>query len=498
MKRLLRGNLFNLTSAIGFILAVASLTIIVLLTLIEFLGHQSHPYMGIVTFIILPGFLNVGFLLMIVGAWRERRRVRKGEAAVIELPHLDLSKPAHRRAVLGLMVGGFMFLMVSAFGSYQAYEHTETVQFCGQVCHDVMKPEYTAYQNSPHARVKCVECHIGPGTTWYVKSKLSGAYQVYSTMFHKYEQPIRTPVDNLRPAKETCEVCHWPKQFYSEKLHTKTWFMTDDTNTKKQTQMMLKIGGGTPEMGVSEGIHYSMYLAHQISYVATDRLRSEIPYIESKGQDGSVTVYRSTEKPITPAQLAKLERHTVDCIECHNRPSHVYHHPSEAMDQALGSGLIDASLPEIKRVAIETLEKPYKDDKSAEDGIQQSLVDFYHKSHPDVEKSKKPQIDAAVEQVRKIYARNYFPYMKVSWKAYPNHLGHMYSAGCFRCHDGKHVSDKGKVLTNDCNSCHTIVSQDGANGKREESLSGLRFRHPIEIGDAWKTMKCSECHAEQK
>ena len=81
-----------------------------------------------------------------------------------------------------------------------------------------MKPEFTAYQNSPHARVECVACHIGPGASWFVRSKLSGLRQVFAVTFHTYETPIPTPVHNLRPARETCEACHWPQKYGEDRL----------------------------------------------------------------------------------------------------------------------------------------------------------------------------------------------------------------------------------------------------------------------------------------
>ena len=90
--------------------------------------------------------------------------------------------------------------MLSSLGSYRVFEETESPQFCGALCHTVMKPEYTAYKISPHSRVRCTECHIGPGASWFVRAKLSGLYQVYATVTDVYPRPIPVPVQNLRPA----------------------------------------------------------------------------------------------------------------------------------------------------------------------------------------------------------------------------------------------------------------------------------------------------------
>jgi hypothetical protein len=483
MKRRLPGVLFNTITLIGVLIALVTLGAIILLTVVEYYSTQQHPYMGIVTLLILPVFLNLGLLVAVLGTIRAYRRTRAGKSVELHLPRIDLNERRHRNAFLLFCFGPFLFLVITAFGSYQAYEYTESVQFCGQVCHTVMKPEFTAYKASPHARVGCVECHIGPGATWFVRSKLSGSYQVY-------------PIANLRPAKETCEQCHWPNHFYSAKLQGKTYFLSDEQNSKCQMNMLMKIGGGNPAHGATEGIHLHMYIANTISYVALDPQRSVIPYIESHAPDGTVRIYRSTETPISEEQVRKSKKHVVDCIECHNRPTHIYHHPAQSVNQAMAQGLISPDLPEVKRVTVEALEKPYKTEREALESIRKEIEEFYRKQYPQVVETRKAALDQAIQQTRKIYSLNYFPEMKVSWRAYPDHIGHMYSPGCFRCHDNKHVSNDGKVLTTDCNLCHTLLSQKFDKEVQKVSLNGLQWRHPMDIGDAWKEMQCSDssCH----
>lgn len=485
----------NRTSLVGVTLAATSAILIVFLSVLEFFSRQSHPYMGLITFIGLPTILNFGLLLTVIGAVRTHRRLKRGEPTR-PLPKLDLNNRRHVKGAALFLGLATLFLFGSAFGSYKAYEYTETVEFCGTLCHNVMKPEHVAYLNSPHARVDCVQCHIGPGATWFVRSKLSGSYQFYSVCFNKYSRPIKTPVENLRPSRETCETCHWPTQFYSQKLLKKTYYLSDDKNTRGELSLAMKVGGGDPEHGNTEGIHWSMYLSHQVTYVPTDRTRSVIPYIESRDKSGKVIIYRSTETPFTAAQVAKGERRLVDCIECHNRPSHRYHPPAESVDQALAANRIDATLPEIKRLAVETLEKPYKTEDEAVATIARDLPAFYTKNHPDVAKAKTAEVAGAATELQAIYKRNYFPEMRTDWKAFPDNLGHKYSSGCFRCHDGKHVTDTGKVLTNACNACHTIAAQSGYKGPTTNALDQV-FKHPIDIGDAWKTTKCTDCHKPQ-
>lgn len=494
MKYRLPRSFYNKTTFVGAFLAFISLLVILFLFALEVTAPQPHPYMGLVAFIILPAFLFLGLLIALYGIIRTWRLGRRTDKPIPEF-HFDLGIPAQRNAAIMVVMTGVFVLLVAAFTSYQAYEYTDSVEFCGMTCHAVMKPEYTAYKASPHARVSCVQCHIGPGATWFVRSKLSGAYQVYSTIFHKYHKPIETPIANLRPARETCEQCHWPQHFYAAKLKSLSYYKSDEKNTPSSVTLLMKIGGGDPNHGSAEGIHFHMYLDARISYVAADRKRLQIPYIEVRYPDGRFRSYRSTETDMPEDKLRKAERHEVDCIECHNRPTHRFRHPAESVNLALSLGKIKPSLPNIKAISVEALEKPYRTETEALAGIRKTVQEAFPRQPGANSSARQRDVEQAIQTLQAIYRTNYFPEMKVSWKAFPDHIGHMYSAGCFRCHDGKHVSPDGRVLSKDCNICHTIIAQRGPDGRMETSLRGLPFRHPGDVGDAWKEMNCSDCHA---
>ncbi|HMK38543.1 MAG TPA: NapC/NirT family cytochrome c, partial [Bacteroidota bacterium] len=393
-----------------------------------------------------------------------------------------------------IAVGTVLLLLFSAFGSFKAYEHTDSDQFCGESCHTVMEPEYTAYQYSPHARVGCVKCHIGPGAGWFVRSKLSGTYQLYAVTFNKYPRPIPTPIENLRPAQETCEQCHWPKQFFSQKEIKNTYFMSDDRNTRWSLNLLVKIGGGNLESGNTSGIHWHMNLANELTYIPADSSRQTIPWIRSKHPDGKVTVYRSTESTLSDEELQKRPVRRMDCIDCHNRPTHIYQSPARSVNHLMALGWIDPSLPGVKALAVRALEYPYSSTPVAMDSIKRTVQEYYASGYPAVADSQKEAIERTVDELRRIYSRNYFPHMRVNWKTYPDNIGHMYSPGCFRCHDGKHVSDSGVVLSRDCNMCHTILAQQFEQDSLRLSLGGIEYRHPVDIGDAWKESNCNECH----
>jgi NapC/NirT cytochrome c family, N-terminal region len=498
-KQKLPTSFYNPVTLAGTAIATISFGLILFLIALEIIGGEQKPYMGIIAFVILPAFLILGIIIILYGIFREHRRKRLGIEVERKFPVINLNDPKQRRAVTIFIGGTILLLLFTAFGSYKAYEYTDSVQFCGTVCHKVMEPEYTAYQYSPHARVACVQCHIGPGAEWYVRSKFSGAYQVYSVIFKKYSRPIPTPIENLRPAQETCEQCHWPSHFYSEKKVENTYFVSDENNSRWNLTMLLKIGGGNEETGVRTGIHWHMNIANDITYYALDSSRMIIPWVKVRSKStGKITIYRAENSPVKDEDIKPEMTRKMDCIDCHNRPSHIYNPPMVSVDHLMALGSIDPKLPYIKSIAVQYLDRPYSTKEGALDSIKSSIEDFYNINYPQVAVDKKESIEKSIEEIQKIYSRNYFPYMRVSWRYFPNQIGHMYAPGCFRCHDGKHFNDEGKAIPHDCNTCHTIIAQEFDNEKTEFSLKGIDYKHPVDIGDAWKTIACSTCHLAGK
>ena len=483
---------YNFVSLFGVTIVAASFISITLLFFSELLGREEHPYFGIFTYIIFPAILILGLTVILVGMIIERRRRRHlAPEEIAAFPRIDLNDPRRRRSLVVFLVFLFVFLFVSAFGSYRAYEYTESVAFCGQLCHEVMNPEFVAYQASPHARVKCVECHVGPGAGWYVKSKLSGAYQVYSVAFKKFPRPIATPVHDLRPAQDTCEKCHWPEKFFGAQLKVFNRFGYDEKNTLSQTRMLINTGGGSPATGQVEGIHWHMNIANEITYISTDAQRQVIPYVVMKDQHGAVTEYKVADFKMTPQEISNAPKRKMDCVDCHNRPSHIYLQPDEAVNQSLIAGKLDASLPYLKGQAVEALSKDYQSTSEALSAIASGLTDYYRTRYPEIYASKEGSIQAAIGETQRIFQTYIFPEMKVDWRTHPTNIGHYYSVGCFRCHDGKHVSNTGKIIRNDCNICHTVLDQTD-NGATFAPPNGS-FRHPVDLG-TMSALNCTACH----
>ncbi|HAY33126.1 MAG TPA: cytochrome C [Bacteroidetes bacterium] len=497
-KRKFPVSFYNPITLVGVAISSVSFGLILFLMVIELTAERPKPYMGIITFVILPSILIIGLLLIAIGIFREHRLKIKGKSIERTFPIIDLNDPKHRISATVFTVGTILLLVFSAFGSFKALEYTDSDEFCGTVCHTVMEPEYVAYLNSAHSRVGCATCHIGSGADWFVKSKISGSYQVYSVLFNKFPRPIPTPIENLRPAQETCEQCHWPKHFFGEKKVDYVYYLSDEKNTKSYLTMLLRTGGGNIELGNASGIHYHMNIANEILYYTADHSRAEIPYIEAKNLKGEVTIYRDKNANFDISKLNRNELRRMDCIDCHNRPAHVYNQPDKMVNLYMSSNRIDETLPFIKSIAVQALEIQYSKKNIALDSIKLFINNFYSLNYPDIYKEKKSNILKTIEEVQQIYSRNYFPEMMVSWKRFPVNLGHTYSNGCFRCHDGNHVSDNGKVISNDCNVCHTILHQELPVEGKLLSFEGMDFIHPVDLGGSIDRQLCIDCHGPDK
>ncbi len=467
----------NWMSLIGSVTAIGGLFSFFTLFVIDTVAHFSNPYISILTWMVAPAFLVFGLFLVVIGGLRERRR-RKGGASLMSTVQVDLSRPRDRRIMAVFIVGGVLFLFLSAVGSYNSYQFTESVEFCGATCHTVMKPEFTAHALGPHARVACVECHIGPGASWFVRSKLSGSYQIYATSFDKYPRPIPTPIENLRPARETCEQCHWPSQFIGNLDRTFNYFLSDASNTPYSIRMVLKIGGSDPLLGPVGGIHWHTAVSNRVDYVATDPARQNIPWVRMTDEQGVVTFYRA---PGFTNNVSQGETRRMDCIDCHNRSSHRFMSPDGAVDLALDLGRMPRTLPWIKTNVVYVLTRKYDNDTQARDGIATALADRY----PNDSRTRD-----VIPVVQQIYADNFFPEMRSDWRAYPDNIGHLIWSGCFRCHDGSHKSADGKVITASCNACHVILAQGSGSDLQQLTPEGQPFKHPG--GDYDNT--CNECH----
>ena len=437
------------------VVTVATVTWMVFLP-ITLRGGTLHPYFGLVVYLLLPGVFIGGLVLIPIGIYWNRRRKRKSGVMPTDFPPLDPRNPELRKLATFVAVTTFLNIIIASQFSYSAVRYMDTVSFCGQTCHTVMKPEFTAHQQSPHSRVECVNCHIGPGASWFVRSKLSGAGQVFAVLLGNYPRPIPAPVRNLRPARETCETCHWPQKFGEDRLRDITSYAEDEQNTLSHTVLLLHLGGGASRIGI-HGRHLGEGVL--VRYYASDEKRQTIPWVEYTA-GGKTAVYAAGNAKPDPAQIREM-----DCVDCHNRPTHIYQLPARAVDQAMGTGEISSALPFVRKQGVTILKQSYATEEEAAARIPAALEDFYRNNYPQVYAQRRDEVTRSAQALLRIFQHNVFPAMKVTWGTYPNNLGHTDFNGCFRCHDEQHATQDGKTITQDCSACHNILAADEKNPK---------------------------------
>lgn len=479
----------------GFGVALLALLFTLSFLFFDLITPAPSPYIGVWTYLVLPGFMVLGALAAMVGLWVTGRRRLRGaqEGTRIQYyPRIDLNLSAHRRALLvvGLVVA--LTLPVVGLLSYRGYHYTDSTEFCGKVCHEVMEPQYTAFMRSPHARVECAECHIGAGASWYVKSKLSGLRQVWAVATDSFSRPIPPAIRELRPATETCQQCHWPAQFYGDQHRTIHHFRSDEANTHEFVRMLVKTGGNDPATGPPQGIHWHMTLGYQLEYVAVDDFHQEIPWVKiTERATGDARVFRSDGLSAKDPPPAGTHR-ALDCMDCHNRPTHIFRSPDLRANAAL---LVDPKLqglPYAKRELVAALVAPYDGKEAALAGVETALRDFYRTQYPQVSAEREELLAKLIEAAQDIYATSFFPAMNVNWRTYPDNIGHKEFPGCARCHDGKHVSAEGDAISTACGDCHTFLTPPDSDSP--ELVREGAFTHPVKLEGMHADLLCSACH----
>jgi hypothetical protein len=203
----------------------------------------------------------------------------------------------------------------------------------------------------------------------------------------------------------------------------------------------------------------------RIRYISTDERRQVIPVVYYSDGSGKIREYVSTDIKVTKQDLEKGETRAMDCIDCHNRPTHAFELPENAIDLRMSRGSISTELPYIRKKAVELLKADYTDRESAQKQIVEALETYYRTEYPAIYNGKRALIEQSADSVVKIYLRNIFPEMKMTWGVHPNNLGHNDFPGCFRCHDGSHTTSDGQTISNDCTSCHNLLATQEENPK---------------------------------
>ncbi len=389
-------------------------------------------------------------------------------------------------------------LIVSLFvsGAY-VWEYTNSSVFCGTSCH-TMPPEYAAYQISPHARIACVECHIGREFIGnQIFRKAGDMRHVFATLFVTYEYPIR--IKNMRPAPEICEKCHSPEKFSDDSLRVATHYNAD--MSAYNIYLILKTGGGAKREGLGRGIHW--HIVNTVYYYPTDEEAQTIPYVKVIQDDGSAVEYVDVEAGFDPASIDESQLKQMDCITCHNRITHRVYTPEESLDSAFTLGKIAIDIPGIQQKGVEVLRGEYASQEEGLNAISE-LEPYYKNVFPEYYSSNSEKVKQAIEILQKIYVDSVFIEQKVDWDSHPTNVGHINSPGCFRCHDGKHLNAQNEAIRLECNLCHSIPVVAGP----QDFLTNIEISRGLEpethLNPNWIAMhnqaigpSCSNCHTTE-
>jgi hypothetical protein len=482
----------NPITLLGAILAVTGNCGLVFFVGIQFLQVKTSPYIGMLVYLGLPTVLILGLILIPAGMlWEARRRAaaaRRGQGIPPALK-LDFGNARHLMAVMVFAMLTAVILGVLGAGGFRAVEFMDSPTFCGGLCHTVMEPQYEPYKRSAHAEVECTACHIGPGANWYAKSKLSGLRQVLAVVTDSYPRPIPAPIENLRPARATCEGCHWREKAYGLFLRVYRSYLPDEDNTLHARALAFRVGTGGSKLEEAGGVHW--HTSAQLWYRSADTERQIIGWVKVEKPES----VEEWVNPDVPAGEPLEEERLMDCIDCHNRAAHKIPPPNDLIDDALANSRMDPSLPYLKREALRLMgafdSVPDPEELTArwsQDGWFEQLEEFYRVNYPEVAASKLASIREAVDELKRISELVLYSDMKTSWVTYPDNRGHPIlegetNTGCFRCHAKLVKVDTGEQLAGGlgggaCLACH------GLGEEGQERLGGDPLDEPV----------CAYCH----
>ncbi len=439
----------------GIALTTICFTLILIGLFLHMTGLIENAYAAIVTFLIFPAGAVLGLILIPLSGYFRRKNWFKNTLNKSNLV-IDFGNKAHRKTAFVIVILTVINVVVFSLVAYEAYHFTDSDFFCGTVCHTVMDPEYTAYQRSAHAKVGCVSCHIGSGAEWYVKAKFSGLRQVKAVIDNSYSRPIPVPVEHLRPARDTCEECHWPEKFHGKKVKQFISFSNDDQENPEIQEVALHIGGRNPITAAFEGIHWHVSNNVKVEYESLDDTRTAIGRIKVSKPSGITEEYFLEDSE--DAAKKDIVWRTMDCIDCHNRPTHVYDALEPKVDFGLYSKKINPELPGIREDSLIVLQKEYPSRQEAQEKLVETLLALQAERNGSafVEENQQSLISSGA-YLLEAYMGNVWPKMKVTWGTYKGHNGHMYEDegyGCFRCHDDEHQTSFGKTISQSCDLCH--------------------------------------------
>ncbi len=419
----------------GVSLTTVSAFAFVTFYIVEELGLLASPYAGLFGFVFLPAVFVLGLLLIPIGMWRETRRRRRGSAPWA-WPSVNLGNGTTRRVVAAVATLSLVNLAIVAIAGFGATHYMESTEFCGQVCHEPMKPQFISHQVGAHASVGCVACHVGPGASGTIKAKLNGTRQLYEVALHNFPRPIRAQ-GRVPPAAGTCMNCH--RAGFTPRDTTKVIreYADDEANTETVTTLDM----------LTARAHWHARPDVRVEYISSAADPAVVTYVKASVAGGAATEYFGPDVASVPPGTMRQ----MDCTDCHSRPAHTFSATAErAVDRAIGAGEISRTLPFVRKEMVAALKAEYSSEAAALPAIAQRLAQFYASR----DSALAPEVARAVSAAQRLYQTNVFPEMKITWGTHTSQLGHVDTAGCFRCHDAEHKSRQGKEVSQDCELCH--------------------------------------------
>ena len=476
LKALVPRLLANWITLLGSVITTISGFAILILLIIGLVTSRANPYLSLFVVVLLPAAFVFGLLLIPIGLYVDRRRGRRpGDTLQLAFETILKDRSARRRLFF-FALATVLNVAVFSLAAQKTISYMDSAKFCGTTCHQVMQPEWDAWNRSPHSNVACVECHISPGAIGESKAKWNGLHQLFGFLTAKYDRPIVAGPEHLLPAKQTCEQCHAPKRFWPDRLKMFPHYTLDKDNTPKFNAMLLHTGGLNPKTQQYEGIHWHANPDNQVKFEFLDSERTKVGKITVLSKGRMVAEYLP---PGTPQKALGVR--TMDCIDCHNRATHIFAEtPKQAIDRALYLGALDAKMPFIAQVSVELLSQTSQPRDGAEERFKTALAAAYQKEHPEV-KPDPAKLTEAASLLARIYLNNVYPAMNLGWNLHRSNLGHnaegVNNPGCFRCHDREReatlADGRKKKIGQECDTCHTGLAFDADPNKFDDTLAAM-------------------------
>ncbi|MFW5906173.1 MAG: NapC/NirT family cytochrome c [Desulfobia sp.] len=450
-------------SVTGAIMVSILLPVLIISLLFESLGIIENPYFGFLVYLVMAPLLVIGAVLLFIGIFLSKGREDIG-IFTVEYIQEQLSKPGRYARIRKLIYLTIALTLVTVVivGAviYGGINYTTTNSFCAKFCHNIMRPQFVTSQHSPHSQVPCSDCHMGKNASWSQRATCSGASQLLAVVTNSYSRPLTSPLKALRPGRKTCEECHLPEKFHGDHLIVKDNFLPDEKNTHLQTALLLKVGSGDFQGKSAHDIHWHVSEENEVYYYHTDEKRKNIKKVRLVTKGSTDKIYEiDSSRPEKTKDKGKWRK--MDCIDCHNRPTHIFLSPDEALDKKIATGVIPRFLPFIKKQALEAITMEYASAEAAKKGIATHLRNWYKKKYPELIKNNSTLLEKAITGAQQAYLENVFPNMNVQWGTYENSIGHDdEDSACFRCHGRLRDQESGELITEDCDACHLILAED--------------------------------------